>query len=218
MYTVRLQITSESQYSQSRPHCEPKLEKESADAYEARTWHHRSHVAPDGSVMLPAMALRNCIAEAAKFLSIQIPGKGKATYTKHFESGILIPNNIKLFDKAGSPIVPPTEAGLKRVLATMPQASNAKEEDLAYIPALNEIYGDWVFVPADGVAGSGKRVWKCYPMIQSWTGQAEIAILDETITRDVLMKVLKEAGQLIGLGRFRVRNRGTYGRFTVQEV
>lgn len=40
--------------------------------------------------MIPPMAFKNCIAEAAKFLSVQIPGKGKATWTKHFEAGILV--------------------------------------------------------------------------------------------------------------------------------
>ena len=219
MWKTRVRLTSMSPYSQSRPHCESKLEKETPDAHEARTWHMRIHQHKlTGEVVMPAMAVRNCLAEAAKFLSMQIPGKGKATYTKHFESGIMVSADIPLFAHNGEPIVPPTEEGLRLVKAKAPLNTKAVEDDKFYVPGLNEVYGDWVFVPADGVPGSGKRVWKCYPVIQAWTAETEIVVMDETITKDVLMHVLRESGQLIGVGRFRVRNRGTYGRFEVAEI
>ena len=82
MKEIQLSLKGTSPYSQSRPHTTPKLNKETPDAHEARTWMNRLHV-KDGQVFIPGNAIRNCLAEAAKFLSIQIPGKGKATYTKH---------------------------------------------------------------------------------------------------------------------------------------
>lgn len=213
---VEIQATLRSLgfYSQSRHHGAPKLSKEGADAHEARTWHYRLHV-ENGYVVMPAMAVRNALAEAAKYLAIQIPGKGKSTYTKHFEAGVLITQNAQLFAHNGEPIVPPSEMGLRKTLAQCPNIQHEDDEAVNYVPAPNEVYGDWVYVPSNGVRGDGKRVWKCYPMISAWQASFDFLIVDDVITKDVFFKVLKEAGQLIGLGRFRVRNCGTYGRFEV---
>lgn len=136
----------------------------------------------DGRIFIPPMSLKNCVAEAAKFLGKQIPGKGKSTYTKHFEAGTLVTD----------PIILPL-----------------KKED---------VEGEWLFVPSDGIRGSGKRVDKCFPVIRSWSGEATFYIIDETITKDVFIDHLKDAGSLIGIGRFRPRNNGFYGRFTVENL
>ena len=50
-------------------------------------------------------------------------------------------------------------------------------------------------------------------MIPSWNGVATVYILDETVTKDVFEKHVKEAGRFIGMGRFRPKNNGFYGRF-----
>jgi hypothetical protein len=133
-------------------------------------------------VFIPPTAIKNCLAEAAKYLGIQIPGRGKSTYTKHFEAGIMCMEPISLEIKAA------------------------------------DVPGTWLFVPADGVRGSGKRVWKCFPTIQHWAANAIIHILDETITNDVFEKHLEQAGKFIGLGFFRPRNNGYWGRFSVKRV
>jgi hypothetical protein len=80
-----------SPYSQSRFHNAPKLEKELADAYEERTWREKCHFdAKTQELFIPPMAYSNAIKEAAKYRSIQIQGKGKSTYTKHFEAGVMV--------------------------------------------------------------------------------------------------------------------------------
>ena len=53
-------------------------------------WRERLHVNSDGYVFIPPMAFKNCISEIAKYRSDKIPGKRNATYTKHFESGVLV--------------------------------------------------------------------------------------------------------------------------------
>lgn len=179
MRTVITTLQSVSPYSQSRFYQTPKLDKELAKDYEERTWRDRLHVTDDGRVMIPPMAFKNCLSEAAKFLGIQIPGKGKATYTKHFEAGILVIDALVLDVKK------------------------------------KEVDGEWLFVPADGKRGSGKRVMKCFPVIPKWQGQVTWHVLDETITADVFERHLSEAGSFIGIGRFRPRNNGFYGRFKV---
>jgi hypothetical protein len=66
---------------------------------------------------------------------------------------------------------------------------------------------------ADGVRGSGKRVWRTFPQIPSWKGTARFAIFDNTITRDVFEEHLKAAGAFVGVGRFRPEKGGLNGRF-----
>ena len=180
MKTAIVTLTSVSPYSQSRHYSVPKLDKESAADYEARTWRNRLHSNESGNVIIPPMAFKNCLSEAAKYLSIQIAGKGKATYTKHFEAGVL----------CIEPVVLPVKVA--------------------------DVSSECLFVPADGKRGSGKRVEKFFPVIHSWSGQVTFQILDETITRDVFETHLVEAGKFIGIGRFRPRNNGFYGRFTVK--
>jgi hypothetical protein len=220
MHIATVRLESLSAYSQSKPHKTAKKSKEGADAYEARTWQNRLHLDSEG-VLIPAMCFKNCLSEAAKFLSIQIPGKGKATYTKHFEAGILVATPSPIYHpKTGNRIVPPSDLGLLQ--ARLSNQETVSEEDEKALQGFerkpNEVWGDWIFTPADGVPGSGKRVWKCYPMIDAWTCEVVFTILDDVITEDVFTNVLTQAGQLIGIGRFRVRNRGTYGRFAVKEV
>ena len=180
MKTYKAKIEGTTPYSQSKHYEADKLDKESPDAYEKRTWRNRMHVDEAGHVFVPPMAIKNCLSEAAKFLSVTIKGKGKATYTKHFEAGIVVLDPMRLSVRAEA------------------------------------VIGETLFVPADGKRGSGKRVSKTFPYIPpGWTGEATITVIDETITKDVLMEHLKEAGNLIGIGRFRPRNNGFYGRFSV---
>lgn len=185
MKTYVAKLRSTTPYSQSKHFSAldvPPLEKEGKDSYEKRTWRHRMHVDSSGHVFIPAQSLKNCLSEAAKFLGIQIPGKGKSTYTKHFEAGLMILGDIKL------PV------------------------------RVEDVPGDSLYVPADGVRGSGKRVTKIFGRIDSWEGEVEIHVLDETITKDVLERHLIEAGRFIGIGRWRPRNNGAFGRFELESL
>ena len=182
MRTVVAELESVSPYSQSKKIGSPRLDKESAADHENRCWRERAHVDEKDRVFIPPMAFKNCLSEAAKFLSVQMPGKGKSTYTKHFEAGILITDPIFLPVKK------------------------------------SQIEGEWIFVPANGRRGSGTRVDKCFPLFKSWKGELTIYILDDTITAEVLKYHLEQAGAFIGIGRFRPRNNGFYGRFKVVDM
>ena len=182
MKTAVASLQSVSPYSQSRHYDLPKLEKESADAYEKRTWRERCHVTDDGHIFIPPMAFKLSLSEAAKFMGEKIPGKRNATWTKHFEAGVLVMEGPTLDIKKDA------------------------------------VEGEWLFMNADGVRGSGKRVMKCYPKISEWKADVTFYILDETITQAAFEKFLKEAGNFIGIGRFRPRMGGFYGRFSVAEV
>lgn len=89
MIEVIARLVSTSPYSQSKHYDVPKLPKELFKDYEERTWRERIHYNEDGYVIIPPMVFKNCLSEAAKFLSIKIPVKGNSTYTKHFEAGVM---------------------------------------------------------------------------------------------------------------------------------
>ena len=184
MYEVSAKLRGVSPMSQSRQHRADKLEKEQPDAYEKRTWREKMHYTEDtGELFIPPMALKFALSECAKFTSRQIPGKGKATYTKHFDAGVLCFEPIML--------------GIFK----------------------DDIEPEWINANSDGVRGSGKRVQRCYPKIPNgWEAWAKLLVLDETITRSVFEETLRETGRFIGLGRFRPRQGGFYGRFVVDEI
>lgn len=185
MRTVIAALESVGPYSQSKEkdNAFPRGQKETAADHEKRTWRERSHYDPKTRrIFIPPMAFKNCLSEAAKFLSVQIPGQGKATYTKHFEAGILVLEGIQLQT------------------------------------AVDEVEGEWQFVPADGRRGGSKRVFKCFPVIREWAGDLTIYVMDDVITGDVLKYHLEQAGTFIGVGRFRPRNNGIYGRFRVKDI
>ena len=182
MRIVKCKLKSVSPYSQSKYHNTEKKDKELHGDYEKRTWREKCNTTKEGNVCIPPMAFANCIKQAAKTLSISIPGQGKSKFTKNFEGGVLVYN----------PIVLPI-----------------KKED---------VEGEWVFVPSDGRRGGTTRVEKCFPFIQEWEGTVEFYIFDNIITKDVFEKVLKESGNIIGIGRFRPRSWGYYGRFKVESI
>ncbi len=184
MRTVIASLESISPYSQSKEkdRAFPRGDKETAEDHEKRTWRERCHYDDKKRLFMPPMAFKNCISEAAKFVSMKIPGQRNATYTKHFESGILVLEGIPLPVK------------------------------------MEDVEGEWQFVPADGKRGGGKRVWKCFPVVRQWAGDLTIYVLDDTITGEVLKYHLEQAGAFIGVGRFRPRNNGFYGRFKVKDI
>lgn len=179
MKTVKVSVEGVSPIAFSKQYEVSKLEKESAADYEKRTWRNRVHVTKEGEVIITAMMWKNMLAEIGKHLGEKIPGKGNKTYTKYFESGILVGD--------------PSPLGVHR----------------------DDVDGEWLFVPSDGVKGSGKRVWKCFPIIHNWTADALIYVLDETITKEIFERYMREAGKFIGVGFFRPGRGGDKGRFNV---
>jgi hypothetical protein len=187
MKTVIANLASISPYSQSKHYSEPEMDGEGKDAHYRRTWRNHIHATTEGEVFIPPGSFKNCLSEAAKFMSISVPGKGKATYTKNFEAGVLV--------------VKPSMLGIKR----------------------DEVECEQLFLPSDGRRGGPKRVDKYYPYFPSWKAQVEFIVVDETVlqptikdkSKTVFEQVLEGAGQFIGLGRFRPRNNGFYGRFKV---
>lgn len=180
MRTCTVKIVGQAPYSASRAHESEKLPKEGPDAYEQRTWKNKAHI-KDGQVYVPPMAFKMGVDRAAKMLGRQIPGKGKATYTKFFESGVIV-----------------TEPVL--------------------IAAEDAIKMERVHANADGVRGSGKRVWRNFPRIDDWTGEVTFHVIADEITNEVFEEAVRYAGIAVGVGRFRPERGGYFGRFEVEAI
>lgn len=187
MKTATVKLSSASPYSQSRLYTKnevPPLEKESAADYDMRNWRHHQHWdEKTGRVFLPPMALKNSLMEAAQYLGEKVPGKRNATWSKHFMAGVLVTDPVFIIDADGEPVMHD-----KTTSETFPCHS-------------------------DGKRGSGSRVMRTFPVVREWSGEAKFYVLDESITKDVFIHHLEESGKFIGVGRFRPRNGGFYGRF-----
>lgn len=184
MKTAICTLRSVSAYSQSRSyaHDVEKLPKETADAYEMRTWRNKCHTTKDGHIFIPPMSFKMGLDTAAKMLGRKIPGKASATYSKFFLSGVLVING---------PVLPLT---------------------------MDEVGCDRIFANADGVRGSGKRVWRLFPRIDEWEAKVEYHVLADEITPELFEDHLRQAGDFVGIGRFRPQNGGFYGRYQVEKV
>ena len=188
MLTIEVDLVGLAPISFNAPVKSEKNTGEMHDAFEERTWRERMHVDNDGHVFIPPMALKNCLSECAKYLSETVPGKGKATYTKHFESGIMVTTPLVLCNGKGTPV---------RADGVAPNR---------------------VYVPSDGKRGGGSRVWKNFPIVPTWRTHASIHVMEPMLI-DKPAKVeeyLTHAGQFIGLGTFRPRRNGYFGRFAIE--
>ena len=188
MLIVSARLKGISPISFSAPIQSPKKEGEKNDAYEERTWRERAHVNAQGFVFIPPTALKNCLSEMAKYRSDSVPGMGKKTYTAFVEAGIMVTDPIILLDAKGTPVKP------------------------------DRMGCDHLFVPADGKRGGGKRVWKKFPVLNEWSAEVTFYILEQVLINDIkrVQSYLEQAGKFIGMGRFRPRNNGFYGRWTVE--
>jgi hypothetical protein len=91
MPTAIAKLKSVSPYSASRYLLTSKEKNESHDDYEKRIWPERAHYdKKTEQVYIPPMAFKQSLDSAAKYAGLQVTGKGKATFTKHFLSGVLV--------------------------------------------------------------------------------------------------------------------------------
>ena len=72
------------------------LPNETKEDYEKRVWQERGEYDDDDKLFLRSVKFRKCIQTAAQWMNIQIPGSGKATYTKHFKGGVIVMNSIAI--------------------------------------------------------------------------------------------------------------------------
>lgn len=133
-------LVSTAPYSQSRSysHEVEHLNRETHDAYEDRTWRHKCHTMPDGRVFIPPMAFKMALDKAASMLGMQVPGKGKSTYTKFFLSGVLVLEPLVL-------PVTSDEVACDRIYANADGKRGSGKRVWRNFPRVDEWRGDVIF-------------------------------------------------------------------------
>lgn len=91
---VEFDIVGISSLSFGKPVTSIKETGETHEAFEQRTWKERIHADASGQVYIPPIMMKKCMESVAQHLSETVPGKGKATFTKHFLRGIMITDPI----------------------------------------------------------------------------------------------------------------------------
>jgi hypothetical protein len=163
---------------------EEKRDDETHNQYDERTWKQKVHSNGDGTCHIPPFALKNAIEAAAKWLSEKL--EGRKTFTKRFQSGIIVSEKLPLVKPDGKPV------------------------------ALDDWEATIIFAPADGKRGSPKRVDRIFPTLNEWRTHGKVEILDNKITEEVMLKHVVTAGRFVGFGAMRVDNGGLNGRFAVE--
>ena len=196
MKSAVMKVVGESPYSQSKHYSleeVPKLNggKETADAYERRTWRNRMHVTKDGFVEIPGGAFANAIKGSAKRLKLQVPGKGRVEYTKYFEAGIMCPDSIvlpiKAADVPSEQLFVPSDGrrgGGKRVTKWFPRIDSWGGDLVVYI--FDEIITADVFKQVVTAAGLLVGVGRFRPENCGFYGRFSVASIkwreeDETL-------------------------------------
>ncbi|HEY2616133.1 MAG TPA: hypothetical protein VGI78_02235 [Acetobacteraceae bacterium] len=101
---VSLEGIPGSPYSQSAQHDDDKLDRESHDDYDARTWRSKCTTNADGQVCIPAMALKQCLDVGAQKLGEKVQGRRGATFRGFFTSGFFCNGDVPISN--GKPITP----------------------------------------------------------------------------------------------------------------
>lgn len=73
-----------------------------------------------------------------------------------------------------------------------------------------------LLVSSTGQKNGGTKVIKHFPQFPKWSGKLRVYILDDIITKEVLVRHVEAAGTFIGIHQYRPEKGGTNGRFTVQ--
>ena len=183
MKLAKVRLKSASPYTQGKFHQTEKLDKENPADYEERTWRNKCHLNDKGNVCIPPSALKNCLRDAAQYLSISIPGKGKSLYTKHFKAGVQCLEMIDTgthIDKV-TPLrlfVPANgqTGGGKRVVRIFPTLPAWEVEVDFYI--LDETITEEVFRHVLSEAGKFIGIGSLRPINGGWHGRFEVVSVD----------------------------------------
>jgi hypothetical protein len=140
MKTATIQFNGISPISFSRFHNTPALNKEAKEDYENRTWIEKVHYNENNEAVITPFMIKNMLSDTAKFLGMQIKGKGKSTYTKHFEAGVIVndqmPIGIKKDDIKSITLFVPSDGkrgGGTRVPKNFPYINNWQGTSTIYI-------------------------------------------------------------------------------------
>lgn len=156
----------------------------------------------DGTnVALPSSMLRACLRDAAA----QIPtGRGKKTFKAQSQSGTII----------GDPYWPLLVNG--KMIPVQPFFEGMERRTFDDYQKLAQAYGMILDVRRARIR-MAKHI-RVRPMLMEWRATGSLGVIDDELTEDVLLRILREAGRSKGLGDWRpgCSTPGTFGMFAVE--
>lgn len=81
----------------------------------------------------------------------------------------------------------------------------------------DEVEPQWLSMGPQGRKGT-TGVLRAFPHFEKWEGTIRIFVLDDTITKEVFEKVLRESGNFVGIGQYRPAVGGYFGRYEVLKI
>lgn len=94
---VSVTLFSKSPYSPSAPLRSTRGPNESADEFDQRCWREHMHTTGDNkNVVIPCMAFKKALEDAASYKGEKVQGKGGARYGKHFGAGVMMSGDVVL--------------------------------------------------------------------------------------------------------------------------
>ena len=178
----------------------------------------------------------------ASIANVAIRGLGKYSQSRFHETAKLSGESHEDYDKrtwrehlhlsSAGMIIIPESAMLQCIHSGVKYAGEKKKGQATWTkhfqgglamlePAVTGVHSDAVtyediYSNSDGVRGSGKRVYRRFPILSPWSATFSVLILDLEITKDVFTRHLEVAGRYRGIGRWRPENGGQNGRFVVE--
>lgn len=179
----------------------------------------------------------------ASIASIIIRGLGKYSQSRAHDAPWLDGESHEAYDKRtwkehlhvrnGVVIIP--ETALMQCLHSAAKYSGEKksgnttwtkylEGGVAIVdPAVTDVKADAVtyediYSNADGVRGSGKRVYRRFPVMAPWSAKFQALILDPAVTKEIFSQMLEIGGKYRGIGRWRPEKGGQNGRFVIDDL
>jgi hypothetical protein len=161
-------------------------------------WRWLGAIYHDGThIGIPADNLMTCLREGGA----KVPtGKGAQTHKKSTQSGLLV-NEILWPLRTGG-------AG-GRLIEAPPILALRGEESFAVHEATVKEHGFELFVKGAKVERA-KHI-RVRPRFRHWTAEGSVTVFDETITQEVLQRILDAAGHYCGLGDWRPSSKSSPG-------
>lgn len=146
MKAALCRLKSASPIAFSRYYKAERKDRELANDYEKRTWRERAHYDESGHAIITPMMFKNAIVGASRYLGMQVPGKGKRTFMKHFMAGILVTEPL---------VLPVTKENIQGVSLYVPsdgKVGGSSRVEKTF-PIVHEWSGDVQFIILDEIIG-----------------------------------------------------------------
>jgi hypothetical protein len=137
-----------SPYSQSAKQTTAKLDRETHDDYDTRTWRDKCTTNEEGQVCIPAMAFKQAIDTAAYKLGLKVEGRRGATFKGFFSSGFFCEGDAPI---ANGKALTKADAEMVLISANADGKRGSGKRVPRRFPQFSKYHGNAAFVITDDI-------------------------------------------------------------------